>query len=267
MEFVDVRLAGRLEMAHAHRTIDYARAQMELNPQLHASVEQIGPGLAVYAGPESPVNGVRGLGLSGPTQPEELGQVTLFFRTRRAPAKVSVCPLADRSLTELLAQGGFVLHTFYSVLILPTAIVPDRQSPDPAIQVREVEAEDREPWLQTVATGFAGGGRPESMIEIIRPTLYSGSARSYLAMVGDEPAGGGTVIVHDGVAELCSASTLPRFRSRGVHTALIHARLDAAREASCDVAMVVTSPGAPSQRSLERFGFRLAYTRAVVASP
>jgi GNAT superfamily N-acetyltransferase len=266
MEFIDVTLARRLELAHAHRTVEYAQAQKELNPQLGASVEQIGSAFAVYAGPGSPVNGVGGMGLSGPTRRHELNQVVRFFETRETSARVTVCPLADSSLTELLAERGFCLQAFFSVLLMPMAIAHDSAAPEPAIDVREVHDEDRGLWLRTVAGGFAGEGSAQSIIEIIRPTLYSASARSFLALVRGVPAGGGTIISHEGVAELCSASTLPAFRGRGVHTALIHARLIAARQAGCDLAMVITAPAAPSQRNVERLGFRLAYTRAVVTT-
>ena len=70
--------------------------------------------------------------------------------------------------------------------------------------------------------------------------------------------------IHGGVAEFGGASTRPAFRRRGVQTALLHARMDAAREAGCDLALVVTAPGEESQRNVERAGFRLAYTKVVV---
>jgi GNAT superfamily N-acetyltransferase len=266
MEFVDIRLARRFELAHAHRTAEYAWAQEALAPQLDASVEPIGAAMAVYAGPNSPVNGVRGLGMSGAVRPDELEQATRFFESRKTPARVAVCPLADRSLTELLARQGFRLEGFFSVLAMPTITRPRRPA-DRDIEIREVETGEEDRWLETVAAGFADaeGEALQAVVELIRPTLHSASARSFLALVGGQRAGGGTVIVHRGVAELCSASTVPTFRGRGVQTALIHARLAAARHAGCDVAMVVTSPGTSSQRNVERTGFQLAYTRAVVS--
>ncbi len=68
-----------------------------------------------------------------------------------------------------------------------------------------------------------------------------------------------------GLASFFSASTRPAFRGRGVQTALLHARLAAALGAGCDLAMVHTAPGSASQRNVERLGFRLAYTRVVLA--
>ena len=51
---------------------------------------------------------------------------------------------------------------------------------------------------------------------------------------------------------------------RGVQMALLQARLNTAREAGCDIAITLTTPGSASQRNVERAGFSLAYTRAIV---
>ena len=42
-------------------------------------------------------------------------------------------------------------------------------------------------------------------------------------------------------------------------------RLAMARDAGCDLAATNTLPGTASQRNAERAGFRVAYTKAVVA--
>ncbi len=68
----------------------------------------------------------------------------------------------------------------------------------------------------------------------------------------------------DGVAQLCGAATLPPFRRRGLQTALLHARLHAAANAGCDIAVVTTEPGSKSQQNAERAGFGLVYSRAIL---
>jgi len=52
-----------------------------------------------------------------------------------------------------------------------------------------------------------------------------------------------------------------------VQLALLRARLEDAARAGNDVAMTLTAPGSPSQRNIERAGFRLAYTRALLSLP
>ncbi len=78
-------------------------------------------------------------------------------------------------------------------------------------------------------------------------------------------AGGGAVSTsHDGIALLCGASTLPAHRRRGVQAALLHARLAHARAAGCELAVVTTQPGSKSQQNVQRLGFELIYSRAIL---
>ncbi|MEJ2340034.1 MAG: hypothetical protein P8Y15_14260 [Gemmatimonadales bacterium] len=67
-----------------------------------------------------------------------------------------------------------------------------------------------------------------------------------------------------GIAQLCGAATLPEHRRRGVQTALLARRLADAAHAGCDVAVVTTQPGSKSQENVQRRGFELLYTRAIL---
>ena len=46
--------------------------------------------------------------------------------------------------------------------------------------------------------------------------------------------------------------------------ALLRARLADAAEAGCDIAVVTTAPGSKSQQNVQRQGFHLLYTRAIL---
>ena len=67
--------------------------------------------------------------------------------------------------------------------------------------------------------------------------------------------------MHDGVALLGGAATVPELRRRGLQAALLEERLRYAFEHGCDLAMMVAEAGSNSQRNAERKGFRIAYTR------
>ena len=72
----------------------------------------------------------------------------------------------------------------------------------------------------------------------------------------------------EGVAQLTGAATAPAHRRHGVQTALLSVRLADAAHAGCDIAVVITQPGSKSQQNVQRRGFHLLYTRAVlVKSP
>ena len=101
---------------------------------------------------------------------------------------------------------------------------------------------------------------------IIAPYPFMAQARCWLAWHDSEPAGAATLTIHDGVAGLFGASTRVPYRNLGVQHALIAARLAAAVNVGCDLAVVHTEPGSDSQRNVERLRFRLAYTEVTMRS-
>jgi GNAT superfamily N-acetyltransferase len=116
-----------------------------------------------------------------------------------------------------------------------------------------------------VAQGFSDSETPpEDVLEVLRPNAASAIGTCFLAWLDGQPAGGGAIYIHAGVAELGSTSTRSQFRGRGVQSALLYRRLAVASESGCDLAMVITIPGTASQRNVERIGFRLAYTKPVL---
>jgi GNAT superfamily N-acetyltransferase len=104
-------------------------------------------------------------------------------------------------------------------------------------------------------------------VDIMSCWAHSTIGTCLLGTVDGEVGGGGAVAMHDGVALLGGASTLPAFRGRGLQAALIEARLALAVAAGCDLAMTLTLPGSVSQRNCERQGFRIVYTRAKFTLP
>jgi GNAT superfamily N-acetyltransferase len=82
----------------------------------------------------------------------------------------------------------------------------------------------------------------------------------HVAFVGRTPVGAGAVRIEGDLAWLGGGATLTRWRRRGVHAALIAARLRHARRRGCRWAWVETAPPAPgrpggSRRNLIRLGF------------
>ena len=100
-----------------------------------------------------------------------------------------------------------------------------------------------------------------TFLDIFSTAFRAAGATCFLAEVGGVVAGGGAVSIHDGLASLGGAGTLPGFRGRGVQAALIQERVAFAAYSGCELAMVATMPGSGSQRNVERQRFRLAYTR------
>ena len=65
-------------------------------------------------------------------------------------------------------------------------------------------------------------------------------------------------------AQLMAEASRAARRRRGIQTALLAARLTDAAAAGCYVAVVTTQPGSKSQQNVQRRGFDLLYTRAIL---
>jgi ribosomal protein S18 acetylase RimI-like enzyme len=127
--------------------------------------------------------------------------------------------------------------------------------------------------VEVVTTGFAHPDEqgvpafeefPREIVERAERDFVAAGARTYLAVLDGVVAGGASMRMTDGVAQLTGAATAPAHRRRGVQTALLAARLSDAAKAGCDIAVVTTAPGSKSQQNAQRQGFALLYTRAVL---
>ena len=261
-DFVDLAFARRLEMAETI-TPDCVEALSQYDLSQPIAAEVIAGGTAFFGGVTYPANQVVGMGLYGEVSTADVDRVEEFFHSRGVACAIVVSPLADVSLTALLAPRGYRIQEFNSVLI--RRINPEEPFTEPAgIAVERVTPATAKPWMRAVAKGFSEfGSVPE---EVFGTFGCLPGALAFLARIEGEIVGGcgGRVIPEARIASLFGTSTLPEFRGRGVQTALIARRLHEAAKAGCEYAVVSTLPGSGSQRNMERRGFRVAYTKLVM---
>ena len=105
---------------------------------------------------------------------------------------------------------------------------------------------------------------PRDVVVDAMRDMAAGGLRHYLALRDGVAAGGASLRMANGVAQFGGAATAAAHRRHGVHTALLSARLADAAAAGCDIAVVTTQPGSRSQQNVQRQGFHLLYTRAVL---
>lgn len=264
MSAVDVVLARRVEEAAAWCAAELARAHARLHPTIGAA-ERVAGGCAAFLGSGSPFSQAWGLGMSGPVAEADLQRLETFYRSRGASVQVLLCPLAHHSLLDLLGRRGYCLTEFENVLVRPVSAdesLPPRSGDLSAIPAGFAEAAL---WARTVAEGFSEQSLvPAPLLEAVELSWHLDGSTAFLARVGDDPAGGATLLIHKRLAVLSGASTRPPFHRRGVHAALVRARLAHAAAAGCDLAVTTTRPGTTSQRNVERLGFRVAYARSLL---
>lgn len=262
MIFIDRDFARRLEAIESWVAAELARGRLELWPEADTAMVPVAGGVACFLGAGSPVNEARGLGMAGPVSGDDLETMERVFFDRGVACKVTVCPLADPSLLEGLAARGYRASGFEDVLYR----VLDRSETFPptpeGIELSWVDPIDGEVWGETLAKGFTAPDEPNlEMREIFQLSARIEGIVGLLARVEGEPAGAASLLIREEWAMLCGASTLPKFRNRGIQTALAHARLAHASASGCELAQFGAAPGSTSHRNAERLGFRVAYTK------
>jgi GNAT superfamily N-acetyltransferase len=263
--FVDFPAARRMEQVQSWRRWRYAEAYQALHPDLQVGLEKLGDGFLIYCAPGSPLNRAVGLGMDCPLADGVLEEVERFYARRGEAARVDLYPLADPSLLEELNRAGYCPEMLDNVLFQPLPADFENWPAPENIQISQVSADDAEGWLRLTAAGY--GGKVEldaDTLDIVGPNFYSANAACFLARLDGRPAGGAAMFSHAGGVEFGGDSTLVEYRGRGIQAALIKTRLAAAHQMGCDLAIALTEPGSPSQRSYMRAGFQLAYTRAIM---
>jgi GNAT superfamily N-acetyltransferase len=270
MQFMNLELARRVEFAEAAACRECAEAFHAQHPEFPVAVEEIGGGVACFAGAESPITQAIGFGLKGSVEDSDFDRLGEFFLSRNAPAAAEICPLVEMSLYEKFATRGYRLLEVSDVLIksIDKENVASTATASPAFTIRPACRDEAKLWTRTVAQGFAEHFpvTPE-MLDVMEGFFLGKNSRPFLALVDGEAAGGAAMTIHDGVCGLFGASTLPDFRGRGIQTALLAARISVAANEGCDLAVSIAQPGSISHRNIERSGFRVAYTRTKLIRP
>jgi GNAT superfamily N-acetyltransferase len=273
--FATASLAARIERAECTMLMELARAAAARLGRGEVVVEPIAGGVAVYTGPGSPANKLAGLGFADLPLAGELEVIEQTFALRQAPLQVEFASLGDPVIPRMLSRRGYELIGFENVLGLPLDIAQLEEVGDGPITVDRAGPDDTATWMDAVATGFLhpdtfdGPASHESfgrevIEQIFGDTFATPSFERFIARRSGVVAGGASLRIHQGVAQLAGAATLPEHRRQGVQTALLRYRLlDAARR-GCDVAVVTTQPGSKSTENVQRFGFAVLYVRAIL---
>ena len=227
----------------------------------------VGDGVAIFAGADSPLTKVVGIG----PDPDALREVERRFAEQGAAVTVELPTLAEPSIAAALSERGYTVLGFEDVLGRPTEV---EAGPLPeGVELRASGDDELEAWLDVLVEGFAhpddqGPQAAESFPrEVVRKAVraMATTASRMLALRDGAPAAAGSLSVEDGVAFLSGAATLPAHRRGGLQTALLERRLGLAHGRGADIACITTAPGSKSKQNAQRRGFSPLYTRVLLS--
>lgn len=267
--FVDAGLSRRLERAEAHANARFVESRARVQAERRACWMEAGGAYAMFDGVGSPLSQTFGLGMFAPITPDVLTAIERFFAERGADTFHEISPLVDQAALPLLCEHGYRPCELTSVLFQPLPSrgvrpISHRTAAAEAAELiaRPIAGGEHTVWAETAYQGWQEFEAVRDFMAAFGPTAVGAEdSQPFLAFAGSQPIAAATLTMHDGVAILAGASTIPEARGRGAQGALLRARLDYAAASGCTVAMMGALPGSGSQRNAERNGFRIAYTR------
>lgn len=261
MLFCDLALSRRLEGAEGRACVQFAEARRRLFPDSGAEWIEYAGAYAVFDAIGSPVTQTFGLGLFAELTAATLDAIERFFLDRGSQVHHEVSPFAGVGALDLLCARQYRPIEISNVMYRPVEKPANEDYLD--TNVRVIGPEEAQLWATVSAKGWSHE-HPE-LLDFVLQTAALSAAREqspcFLAELEGQPGAAGSLCIHNGVALFAGAATIPQMRRRGLQAALLQARMRYAFEHGCDLAMVVAEAGSESQRSAERKGFRVAYTR------
>jgi GNAT superfamily N-acetyltransferase len=261
---IGAKLARSLETAHGWCIGQYAASVARRSPQSNAGVLPVNSGVCICTSASVPFNFAVGIGLDGPVTPSELDDIERFFRSRGLPPRIDLTPYTDASLGALLQERGYCASEITSVLALQLSDeLPPAPLPENTV-VRLAEEQECENWVDLLVKCFFHADPGPERRANLGSLFCVANSLNVIAISEGEVAGvaGGMIPDDLNVAVIFGSSVLPQFRNRGIHRAMLHARLERAKDAGCRVAAVTATPGSVSERNLIRYGFVHCYEKA-----
>jgi GNAT superfamily N-acetyltransferase len=248
----------RAEIAGARTAADAAN---RFDSRVGATSIEVAAGLVLFTGVGSPLSQAWGVGRQVAVSAGDVDAITDFYESRSAIARVFVTPTCHPSLQRKLARAGYVPTESENVLVsrdLAGAETDDRIS----------VASDVGAWARASARGFLERERLEPGEDVTGLVLGT-SEGSIPLQIRENGAIVATAAmdVRGECAGLFAGSTLPDFRRRGLHLALIRDRIARARRAGASLLRATAKPESASERNFRRCGFTKVYTRVLWERP
>lgn len=264
--FADLELGRRLERCEGKTNAAFVEARARLNPDSAAAWIERAGAMALFDAVGSPLTQTFCLGMFATPVAADLEAFESFFAERGAEIFHEVSPLVGMETVDLLADRGYRPVEFTSVMYRPLSATLG--APDSSITTRIATPEEGDTWSRVAAEGWSQESESAAfLLDVGRVSNASEGMSAFFAELGGKPVGTGAVAIHDGVALLAGASTIPSARNQGAQRALLEARLRHASQSGCDLAIMGASPGSASQRNAQRQGFLIAYTRVKWGRP
>ncbi|WP_339217271.1 GNAT family N-acetyltransferase [Ornithinibacillus sp. FSL M8-0202] len=194
---------------------------------------------------------------------QELDGILDYYKEHNTMVQLEIAPgSSSEDLLRTLANKGLCQKGFHSVLYGDSMDLTGEV--DSSVTVRKLHADEFDLFADIYVRGFGLPSFIKQGIAQNNQVLYPLDSWSfYVAMVDGEPAGIGVLFIENGIATLSASATVPEFRRKGVHRALILERAKEARDRKVEYVVGQAKFASISSNNMERIGLRVAYTKGI----
>ncbi|TDD59953.1 GNAT family N-acetyltransferase, partial [Kribbella antibiotica] len=237
------QLTALAEQSEAEFMFQYeSGAPAEAATALGISTHRLGDGVVTVM--RNDVTGYwnKALGFTAITD-KLIGQILDIYRAEQAPiAALQLAPeLLPGDWAEIAAKHGL---TEGGKIVKVMAPIADVQIEDAKTDLRvgPVTPEDAAEWGRLIVSTF---GMPLGGLDaMLAASVTHPGFRPFAAWDGDQLVAGGNLYLHQSAGVVNAGATLPTYRNRGAQSAVIAARIAAARDAGVD--WVIAEAGQPA---------------------
>lgn len=167
---------------------------------------------------------------------------------------------APAELPQWLLERGLAQTSTLARMIRSTEGLP---STGAEAEIRQVGREEAAAFADTAVRGF---GMPPICGEWFGRLASQDGWRTYVAFADGKPVGTGALFLDKGVGWLGFGCTLPGYRKRGLHRAMLARRMTDAADLGCrhlqtETNLAVADEPTPSLDNMRGLGFEMAYAR------
>ena len=245
---------------------------MSLHPGQEHNIYEIAGTTTIRCPEESngKLNHTVGFGMTGPVTRSDLSTI----RHEPAPGDLEfyICEHAHPSAVEVLRSEGYEELRSISHFVRDLDDSADRGDVaiNEAIDVDTLSQSELQTFIDMSVAGFRDAGRAPSLLQLLAESAaHRDDTTLFFARINDENAGSaGLAVLEVGdvkIGNLYIDSTLPAFRGKGVHQALLKARLGAAKRAGCRYVISTARKGSGSARNIEKAGLERVFDARIYA--